>query len=392
MIAPFTVPTLEDYGLSVEAGFIAVSQTLLPDYYSPWTTLLSQLPHLLQHETLQENVLWLDVLDTTQLKTPAHWQRAYVTLGYLTQAYIWQNKTKPTTLIPPCLAQPFLDVCEHLGMMPILSYAGLCLWNWQPISVGESSLSISVATFDEIKSSASFTGTRDEDAFNLIPVLTEACGAKLVQPVLDAISRAVKNSETDLGPILKLCATTLQDMAGILSILNQNCDPTIFFQQVRPLLAGSVGLTTDGQPVGVTLRRVNGLDEVIQCVGGSAGQSAYFQFLDQVLGVSHQSTLLLEMRAYMPREHREFLEALQTLPSLRDLVDRQKGNKALQDAFERVLDRFLQWRTKHVAIVTRYIVQPAAALKRQEEKGTAGSSPIPFLKQYRDETAYKPKE
>lgn len=107
----------------------------------------------------------------------------------------------------------------------------------------------------------------------------------------------------------------------------------------------------------------------------------------------------------MPGKHREFLEAVSQLPSLRIFVDKNQSNASLAEAYENCMSRLRSWRGKHIAVVSKYIVRPARqvarscerggpetkeegcrAAKDEDIKGTGGSALIPFLKQARDET------
>ncbi|OQV01186.1 hypothetical protein CLAIMM_06585 [Cladophialophora immunda] len=389
------LPDPRDHDVDLVLGFVSAKLTELPERYTPWCKLASDLPHLLQAKTLQAQVDSLEILATDHLTTPAHWQRAYVVLGFLTQAYLWQEKSRPSTVIPASLAEPFLDVCNYLGMRPVLSYAGLCLWNWaQRDQDTQLHPSQALANFQDIKSFASFTRTRDEDAFNLVPVMVEVQGAKLIKLMLDTIGADQNGELGDLASILNICATTLTAMGETLSVLHQNCEPMFFFQEIRPMLGGSAGAEERGLSNGVALERSDGSRVVVKCAGGSAGQSSLFQLLDHMFGVRHESKMLLEMRAYMPKKHRDFLEAVERLPSLRDIIERRPEDKNLRCAFQSVIDAFQKWRTKHVIIVSRFIVQPAAVEAKDSaatpQRGTGGSLPIPFLKQYRDETVVVP--
>ncbi|OAP55162.1 hypothetical protein AYL99_10862 [Fonsecaea erecta] len=390
-----SLPDPQDYDVDSVLGFVAPKPTELPGYYAPWCELISDLPRLLQAKTLQTRVNDLEILTTDHLTTHAHWQRAYVVLGYLTQAFIWQDKSKPSEVIPASLAEPFLDVCHYLGMKPVLAYAGLCLWNW--VQTDQDTClhpSQALANFQVIRSFASFTHTRDEDAFNLVPVMVEVQGAKLLKLMLDTIA-AVQNGEIlDLVSVFDVCATTLTAMGETLSVLHRNCEPMLFFQQIRPMLGGSAGAEEKGLPNGVALERSDGSRVLIKCAGGSAGQSSLFQLLDRMFGVRHESRMLLEMRAYMPKKHRDFLEAVELMPSLRDIIERHPEDNSLRCAFQGAIEAFQKWRTKHVIIVSRFIVRPAAAEVTDksvtQQRGTAGSLPIPFLKKYRDETIFTP--
>ncbi len=115
-------------------------------------------------------------------------------------------------------------------------------------------------------------------------------------------------------------------------------------------------------------------------------------------------TLLQEMRAYMPGAHREFLSRVAKPPSLRQFVEEHPANTDLRNAYDDCMQQLRSWRGKHIAVVSKYIVQPAreAAKANVVEKievdgpeendqewelqGTGGSALIPFLRQAKEET------
>jgi len=108
----------------------------------------------------------------------------------------------------------------------------------------------------------------------------------------------------------------------------------------------------------------------------------------------------------MPVKHREFLQIVSKLPSLRIFVEENQSNTDLTQAYENCMKQLRSWRSKHIAVVSKYIVRPArlaaqgaknGPLERKEEtsfeadkgeelQGTGGSALIPFLRQARDET------
>src|ERR1700759_4188935 len=112
------------------------------------------------------------------------------------------------------------------------------------------------------------------------------------------------------------------------------------------------------------------------------------------------------MRAYIPGKHREFLQFVFKLPSLRTFVESNQSTTALVQAYDNCMKQLRSWRSKHIAVVSKYIVQPArlAAQNQQNEsivekvkessesdggeelQGTGGSALVPFLRQSRDET------
>ena len=111
------------------------------------------------------------------------------------------------------------------------------------------------------------------------------------------------------------------------------------------------------------------------------------------------------MREYMPREHRDFLNVVAKLPSLREYVDTRADDQKLKAVYNGCLEQLSTWRSRHIGVVTTHIVsqarkeRPAGEKPDPEEvtqglsvkdesslKGTGGSALIPFLKQAKQET------
>ena len=90
------------------------------------------------------------------------------------------------------------------------------------------------------------------------------------------------------------------------------------------------------------------------------------------------------------------------LPSLRSFIETGPTSSELKEAYDKCMAQLRSWRGKHIALVSKYIVQPARAEaaekaakvevtgadedKEWELQGNGGSALIPFLKCARDET------
>ena len=102
------------------------------------------------------------------------------------------------------------------------------------------------------------------------------------------------------------------------------------------------------------------------------------------------------MRAYMPGNHRDFLDILDRRKSLSDVLEVHKAPIEVGMSFAACLKALQDWRGKHIGIVTRYIVLPAARARAMGDKdsapliGTGGSPIVEFLKKSRDETVAAP--
>ncbi|KAK5069839.1 hypothetical protein LTR64_007978 [Lithohypha guttulata] len=365
---------LNECGVSPTTGFVPeTSSEPLPEYYNAWEEIVANLPRLLKEASLINALALLPALETDHLSSESDWQRAYVLLGFIIHGLVHGAKQKN---IPASLAEPFLRVCEHLGVQPVLSYAGLCLYNWQDAEDKN--------TLSGMRTIASFTGTLDEEAFYLVPVLVERAAGRLPGQLLQAVASAQRDQWDKVANYLDTCSAILKHMVNALSELNL-CRPDVFYHDIRPYIGG----------IDVALERHDEEESIhVKLVGGSAGQSSLFQFLDHVLGIKHESTLLQEMRAYMPRGHRQFLIDVKRLPSLVDLAvaGSASASHSILPKLEKCRLELKKWRDKHISVVARYVMLPAQEAARRLEggamkvTGTAGSSPIQFLKQARDET------
>lgn len=362
---------LESYGLSKQNGFVPEKPSQrLSKYYDPWEDILATLHVQLREGTLLKAISQLPILELDYLRRDNDWQRAYVTLAFLVHAVVHGCKE---TKVPLALSGPFIGVCEHLGIQPVVTYSGLCLYNWHSTSDRQ--------VFSGLQCPASFTGTIDEDSFYLVPVLVERASGKVTAQLLEAHIAAQQRDWNTVASYLDACAIALKSMYDALDELSL-CNPEIFYHQIRPHIAG----------LDVDFERRNDVPLRIKLVGGSAGQSAFFQYLDHMLGVKHDTPLLKEMRAYMPGKHREFLDRVHELPSLAELAGRGNAGNEIELKFDECRALLRKWRDRHIAIVTRYIMLPAQAAARKqngkiaEVAGTAGSSPVTFLKQVRNDT------
>lgn len=290
-------PIITDYSVSPDLGFLPPQPPLkyLPSYYQPWDDLASHLSRLISSKTLRSEIIKLPVLSASHLTSAGELQRAFVVLGFLIHGYVWcDGSDHPEPEVPPQLADPYLQVCERLGMQPTLSYAGLCLWNWQAKELEDANnlngdLKHGLGRLDCLDCLVSFTGTRDEAVFYLVPVMVEAEGGRLVGLLLAAMKEAAHGGNVEsIIRALEETGDTLPRMIALIKHLHKGCDAKLFYQKIRPFYPGAKGMEEKGMPDGVVFHRADGTKVSAKCVGGSAAQSSLFQFIDSALGVKHK--------------------------------------------------------------------------------------------------------
>ncbi|KJZ77403.1 hypothetical protein HIM_03127 [Hirsutella minnesotensis 3608] len=424
------IPVLEDYGLSPTLGFLpeTLPLTRLPDpYYNKWEAIAANLQAQVLSRRLRGVVDNLPVLSTVGLEHDAEWRRAYSLLCFIAHAYIWGGDA-PADRLPPSLSIPLLEISARLEVPPVASYAAVCLWNFKPLFLDED-----IDNLENLATLNTFTGSIDESWFYLISVAIEARGGPILPLMLTAIGAARCGDSHTLARCLRAFAERLTDLTAILQRMHESCDPTIFYHRIRPFLAGSKNMAEAGLPHGVLYDDNSGTQTHRQYSGGSNAQSSLIQFFDIVLGVCHRPTgetrnttsesgregrpgpghnFIQEMRKYMPGPHARFLEDVSRVASIREYVESHQDDRNLCLAYDACLTMLSAFRDKHIAIVTRYIVNPsreararsksrsrepmtrsrlnlATASKNAQDrgqKGTGGTALIPFLKQARDET------
>ncbi|CAE6435297.1 unnamed protein product [Rhizoctonia solani] len=109
------------------------------------------------------------------------------------------------------------------------------------------------------------------------------------------------------------------------------------------------------------------------------------------------TSFLGRMRKYMPGGHQLFLDHLRSLnfgPTVRALA---QDSPHLTKSYNEALQALSRFRDAHIRVVTRYVICPArsktivrdAALDSGSVRGTGGTSLVPLLKVYRDETLHR---
>lgn len=456
---------LQDYDISTATGFVPSQFPLteLPNpYYKPWETLAANLPALILNRTIRDLIDQnLPLLSTEKLATKQEYQRAYVVLSFLTHAYVWGYNDQPCKVLPQQLAIPYKQVALWLDMPPVATYAAVVLWNFKralPLSLdlGTASGASAESASDAVASTPlnnlatinTFTGSIDESWFYLVSCHFEIKGAKSLEVGLEALAAAVSNKPTLVISYLQQLAEHLDALGTLLMLMEDMCDPHVFYFRIRPFLAGwknmkDFGLDADG------LCYDDGSSESllhpISYSGGSNAQSSLIQYFDTLLGVVHhptghrphkvtntvsnssksstlkptQSTInssennfMEQMKLYMPSPHRRFLSDLaQESSVLKKFVQlNSREYPELMLAYDACLAMLKAFRDKHIQIVTRYIILPprsanlssnktlraglanataagpAKAASSKEPRGTGGTALLPFLKQCRDET------
>ncbi|KAJ7253471.1 Indoleamine 2,3-dioxygenase [Mycena rebaudengoi] len=354
-------------------------------------------------------------------------RRAHLVLAWIMHFYIHSLPPDVPVVIPAPITVPLLQICAQLQLPPVLTYADTVLYNWTLKTPSESP----TIALDNLQSRTLFTGTTDEQEFYLTSARMELRGVEalaLMRATMDEAFVGDALARRRIAGFLTRLANVIDDLTVLLDTVRAGCDPVIFYGAIRPWFRGA-----DSDPA----RRPWVSPDPAR------GQSALIHALDMFLGVaefshaapgasvfppSHaasaptqKSAFLARMQLYMPRHHRAFLNHLAASPRpLRAFVrgaagddddstptagnadgTHDAGDADLLDAYNAAVRALKRFRDCHIAVVTSYIIQPAAHAKRAAAgagaaagrgteaplKGTGGTDLARFLKDVRDRTA-----
>lgn len=367
-------------------GFLPETDPLqhLPEAFSVWEKTIKELPKLLISNSLLAQVKMLPPFPVNQLRSEAEYELAMVLLSFLGHAYVWGGK-EPATKIIKEIAIPWYQVSKKLNRPPVLSYASYALHNWRRIDAKKPIELGNIALLQN------FHGGMDEEWFVLVHVEIEAKAAVAINVLMAVQEAALNKNHVALMTHLKTIAETLGKICQTLDRMPEHCDPYIYYNRVRPYIHG--WMDNSIYPNGIVYEGVDAYGGRPQKFRGETGaQSSIIPSLDWVLGITHQndrlSSYLKEMRDYMPTQHRTFLKALESKPSIRDyVVEHAKKDSALRDIYNHCIELIARFRTTHLHYAAQYIQkQSQTSEANPTEVGTGGTPFMDYLRKHKEET------
>jgi indoleamine 2,3-dioxygenase len=367
-------------------GFLPTQDplTALPASFTVYDKMAAALPSLIPAGRVREALADLPELDTTLLHDDAAVRRAMMLFSYFGQAYVW-GEAEAAQSIPASIAVPWVALAKRVGRPPILSYASYALDNWRridadgPIALGN------------IELLQNFLGGADEDWFILVHVEIEALAAPALARLPEAVSAAAQDRTEDLVVHLEEIAAATERMCATLNRMPEWCDPYIYFNRVRPYIHG--WKDHPALPQGVVYEGVEEYGGEPQALRGETGaQSAIVPCLDAALGIGHVPDplrqYLVEMRGYMPPEHRAFRDQLEEGMGIREYVAGKRDERSdLAEAYDACLQWLGRFRAIHLDFADRYIHRQAkASANNPTDVGTGGTPFMHYLEKHRAET------
>jgi indoleamine 2,3-dioxygenase len=297
----------------------------------------------------------------------------YVRVGFLASAYVNQVGEEPATVLPANLAGPLVRACKLLKRPAILSYDGYALYNWKRFN---KDAPIALGNIDTIQN---FVHLYDEHWFILVHVEIEAIATR----ILDAIAKVQAAFHTGelavVDEALWAIASALTDLIKVLRRIPEKMDPALYYKTFRPYIRFFENVFYEGMEQRATDGSVRDAPAAVHMNfrGETGAQSSIMPTLVAFMKIPHAPSMLTnhlaDMRNYMPREHRQLIETVEAMPSIRELAGRH--------AYNAVLDAMAVFRTVHYGWAQEYINRWT-----DDPRGTGGTPYMQWLLQLIEET------
>lgn len=301
-------------------------------------------------------------------------------LAFITQAFVWEHQKKPKNILPSNLAISIYNVAKLLDIPPILTYNHYVMHNWFRFDA------LKPLEPENLGLIRNFLGGLDEEWFVLVHVEIEAEAGPALAALGPAQKAALDDQRDELLKHLKTIALSQEKMLKTFKRMPENCDPYIYYHRVRPFIHG-----WQRNPV-----IYEGVEEYAgqpqKFLGQTGGESPIVPSLDTFLKIQHAQDdmifYLRELRKYMPPNQRDFIQAVESGPSVRKYVsDRKETDPELKNAFNASVDLLWQFRDQHLQFAELYIQKQAQASPHNPTGyGTGGTPFMVYLKKHRDET------
>jgi len=393
MRSTFLAPSLSDFDISPEQGFLSPDPREQVTDCSPLNDLGQKLPKLLTARRVRP---FIDGQPALLSSIPASWQKedyraAMRILSFAGHAYVWESPNHPAGALPAQLAQPWYEIAQRLGRPPVLSYASYALDNWRRLDPSKP------IALDNIVLLQNFLGGLDEEWFVLVHVQIERQAGPGLAGLLQAMQGAALDREPEVVRGLRALASAQTQMRDTLLRMKERCDPYVYYTRVRPYIHGWKNSPTLTQ--GLLYGGVAAYAGRPQTFRGETGaQSSIVPCLDAGLGIAHApdplTVYLQEMREYMPPRHRAFLQSLEQAVDDRGrplLAAYTRGRKTqspdLWTAYCACVDLLAQFRDIHIGYADSYIHrQHQSYVSNPTAVGTGGTPFMAYLQKHLDET------
>jgi indoleamine 2,3-dioxygenase len=295
----------------------------------------------------------------------------YLRVGFLASAYINQVGQEPSRMLPANLALPLCRACKLLNRPPILSYDGYALYNWKRF---RSDGPIALGNIDTVQN---FVHLYDEHWFILVHVEIEAIAARILERIARVQAALDANAPGPIDDAVRDIAGAINEQVRVLRRIPEKMDPALYYKTFRPYIRFFENVEYEADVEGARVAAGSAVRLRISFRGETGAQSSIMPLMVAFMKIPHRTSMLtahlIDMRNYMPAEHRALIAAVEAMPSIRAMASKQNYNA--------VLDAMAEFRSVHYGWAQEYINR-----RTDDPRGTGGTPYMEWLKQLIDET------
>ncbi len=220
----------------------------------------------------------------------------YSMISNICQYYIFGQEDNIKDKLPDSIGYVYHSASKLLGLKPCLTYASIILYNFTIENYNINDMTID-QLFENINCIYNISEYEDQIWFMKIHIAIELIGGIIIDKY---------NTISDEKEFLHAFNENMYKITSIINTMHSKVDKNIFFNGFRPFLKGYNSFK-DGMKIH---------NEILYCVGGSGAQSTTIQALDNIMKVEHdmkhEGKILMDIREYMPYDHRMYLLNMRT--------------------------------------------------------------------------------
>ena len=217
----------------------------------------------------------------------------------------------------------------------------------------------------------------DEHWFILVHVEIEAIAARILDAIAKVHSALRTNASSAIDEAVGAIGAAVNDQVQVLRRIPEKMNPALYYKTFRPYIRFFEDVEYEAEVPGAHLAAGSAARVRMNFRGETGAQSSIIPLLVAFMKIPHRPSMLtnhlIDMRNYMPAEHRRLIAAVESMPSIRAIASKQNYNA--------VLDAMAEFRSVHIGWAQEYINRWT-----DDPRGTGGTPYMRWLKQLIDET------
>jgi indoleamine 2,3-dioxygenase len=199
--------------------------------------------------------------------------------------------------------------------------------------------------------------------------------------IVDAIARVAAALDANgcalVDDAVRDIASAVNDQVRVLRRIPEKMDPALYYKTFRPYIRFFENVEYEAEVRAARVAPGSAARITMNFRGETGAQSSIMPLLVAFMKIPHRPSMLMDhlmdMRNYMPAEHRALIEAVEAMPGVRGIASEQDYNA--------LLDAMAEFRSVHYGWAQEYINR-----RTDDPRGTGGTPYMQWLRQLIDET------